>query len=490
VRAGRETPGRGPLIWLSGADPETLARSPRERRKYSGLGGIVLTTSCMAALSAAFAMRNGMRAPLWAAVPIAALWGLAIANLDRWLVAAAARRARWWQNLTTLVPRLLLALVIGAVVSTPLVLWIFHREIEAQVTQTQQDNRDRFEKDLRADARFAGLPQLEADVARLQRVADGTLTDDLAGKDPAVIQAREDFDKLDERYSAAQASAVCEFDGTCGTKKKGGGAAYQTKVKVADELRTRRDAAKRKLDAAVAAALARQDKAAGSEQATARGDLATKQAELARLTAQKQREQEQFLADSGNDRGLLAQLEALSVITDKNPTLKIAYLTLLLFITAIEIMPVLTKFLLNIGPSSAYDEILASAEAADVATARTSFEFERAQHEQRLRARAEKQRERVDEVAEHEVAVQTELRRRELDEMRTAAPERRWGLRFPGQRRDGQRRDSRRRDTTEYTRWPDDEQPTRPLGADRTGTGPSSPAASDEGDTGPRWRFN
>jgi hypothetical protein len=473
------------LIWLSGADPDTLSRSPRERRKYSGLGGIVLTTSCMAALSAAFAIRNGMRAPLWAAIPIAVLWGLAIANLDRWLVAAAARRDKWWQNLTMLVPRLLLALVIGAVVSTPLVLWIFQREIEAQVTQTQQDNRDRFEKDLRADARFAGLPQLEADVARLQRVANGTLTDDLASRDPEVARAQKEFDELDKRYSAAQASAVCEFDGTCGTRHRGGGSAYQTKLKVANELRTRRDAAKSTLDAARSAVLARQDKASGSEQAAARDDLGTKQAELARLTAQKQREQDQFLADSADDRGLLAQLEALSTITNRNATLKLAYLTLLLFITAVEIMPVLTKFLLNIGPSSAYDKILAEAEDRDVATARTSFAYEREQHEERLKARAEKQRERVDEVAEHEVAVQTELRRRELDDLRAGrtatAPTRRWGLRFPGQRRDAA-------DDPSYTQWPAEEPTTRPMGAERTGT--AAPPPAEEGDTGPRWRFN
>jgi len=31
------SPRRGLLIWLSGADPDTLSRSPREKRKYSGL---------------------------------------------------------------------------------------------------------------------------------------------------------------------------------------------------------------------------------------------------------------------------------------------------------------------------------------------------------------------------------------------------------------------------------------------------------------------
>src|SRR5687768_9331685 len=180
-------PRRGLLIWLSGADPDTLSRSPREKRKYSGLGGVVLTTACMAGLSAGFALHSGVRAPLVVAVVIALLWALAIANLDRWLVAAAGRRELWWQNLATLVPRVLLALVIGAVVSTPLVLWIFQREIQAQLTVTQQVERNTYEQKLRTDARFAVIPDLQAEVTRLQQVAAGSLVSDLVGKDPAVV---------------------------------------------------------------------------------------------------------------------------------------------------------------------------------------------------------------------------------------------------------------------------------------------------------------
>jgi hypothetical protein len=93
------------LIWLSGADLDTLSRSPRERRKFSGLGGVVLTTSCMASVSMAFALHNGVRAALWAAIVVALLWGLAIANLDRWLIVAATRRKKWWQNLASAAQR-------------------------------------------------------------------------------------------------------------------------------------------------------------------------------------------------------------------------------------------------------------------------------------------------------------------------------------------------------------------------------------------------
>lgn len=466
---------RGFLIWLSGADPDTLSRSPRERRKFSGLGGVVLTTSCMASVSMAFALHNGVRAPLWAALVVALLWGLAIANLDRWLIVAATRREKWWQNLATLVPRLLLALVIGAVVSTPLVLWIFQSEIQAQLTVTQQADRNEFETKLKADARFAPIPQLEKDVADLQKTAVGAAAGGSVADDPAVARAQTDFDRLDKQYTAAQASAICEFDGTCGTGKKGGGSAYQTKLRVAKDLRAQRDAAKRKLDAATNAALTKQGKTASGQQTEARHDLPAKQKELADLKALKEQEEDRYLVDSRNDRGLLAQIEALSTLTDSNATLKTAYLTLLLFITVVEILPVLTKFLLNIGKASAYDEILADAEKADIAVARTNLELEKKRREKEYAERAER-----------EAVVDADLRNREIARWRSeevarlrgqrakpAAETTRWRPRLPG-RRQGETT------TVGYNDWPDGE------GRDQTG-GETTSFGADSDNAG--WRF-
>ncbi|GLW33140.1 DUF4407 domain-containing protein [Actinoplanes regularis] len=465
------------LIWLSGADEDTLARSPRERRKFSGLGGVVLTTACMAAISAAFALHNGARAPLWAAVTVALLWGLAIANLDRWLVAAASRRDRWWQNLATLLPRLVLALVIGAVVSTPLVLWIFQREIQAQLTVDQQADRNRFEAALRTDNRFAPIPGLEQEVDRLQRVAAGIEVDDLVGKDPAVAQAKAAFDQLDKKWAKAEADALCENDGTCGSMKKGGGSAYQTKLKYAQELRAQRGAAAKKLEQARNAAQARQKQASVGQQANARGELPEKQAELARLKSLKAAEEDRYLVDSRNSRGLLAQIEALSEITERNATLKTAYLTLLLFITAVEILPVLTKFLLNIGPASAYDQILATAEKADVEFAKSSL---KAEQERREKEFAERSR--------REAVIGAELRDRELNRWRASELRR-----FRGQ---GEARPARTtrwlplsRNRSEqpapagYNDWPDDELGGRPA--------PVGPADGGDWDEAGRvgWRF-
>ena len=87
--AGSTAKARGGfLLWLSGADLATLEKCPSERGKFTGVGGVVLTTAVMAVVSCAFALYTGAHAPLPVAIGAALFWGLAIMNLDRWLVTA------------------------------------------------------------------------------------------------------------------------------------------------------------------------------------------------------------------------------------------------------------------------------------------------------------------------------------------------------------------------------------------------------------------
>lgn len=431
----------GLVVWLSGADPHVLAKVPRERRKFSGLGGVVLTTAIMATLSAIFALSSGVRAPLFLAIPLGLLWGLAIMNLDRWLVTAAVRRDRWYQNLAVALPRLFLALIIGAVISTPLVLWIFQREINAELDVIHQQKLDQQAQILNNDARFKGIPALQARVAKLQGIVDGTAPPESVEDDPTVKQLKAQYDALDKQYRDAQASATCELDGSCGTHHVGAGTSYQQKQRVADDLKRQRDAVGAQLASARQSATARIGNSAASARQSAADELARDRAELTRLTTLKKQESDQFAASNREDRGLLAQMEALTHFTNHSFTLKTSYLALLLFITAIEVLPVFTKFLMNLGPPSLYDEILAQAEETDKQTAATRLAAEVEIHEK-----------------------ETDRWRTEQLSMATSAPveEPRSGgggltglLGTLGQSRSTPRR--RRRSNSEYADWPDAE---------------------------------
>src|SRR5437764_14088617 len=108
------------LVRLSGADEDQLARVPQDRPKYVGMGGAVLTTAGMAMLASTLALSMALRVNFLVALLFGIAWGIAILNLDRWLIATQHQSKR--QTLALALPRFVLAVVIGAVMSTPLVL--------------------------------------------------------------------------------------------------------------------------------------------------------------------------------------------------------------------------------------------------------------------------------------------------------------------------------------------------------------------------------
>src|SRR5882757_4744150 len=74
------------LWWCAGAYQDLLKDCPSEQTKYAGLGGVILATFVLAALSAGYAIYSVFNAMLWA-VGFAVVWGLIIFNFDRFLVA-------------------------------------------------------------------------------------------------------------------------------------------------------------------------------------------------------------------------------------------------------------------------------------------------------------------------------------------------------------------------------------------------------------------
>jgi hypothetical protein len=403
----------GPLIWLSGAIRSVLDQAPTERNKFVGLGGTVLTTCSLATVSCAFALVVGVHAPVWAAIPISALWGLAIMNLDRWLVAGTPRREKWYQNLLMVVPRFLLALIIGGVISTPLVLWIFDREISAELKVLSAQKANAFTQQLDLDERYKAIPTLEAEVTKLQSIVDGTSSALTTGS-PEIAALRAQYNGLDSMYRQAQQAAICEHDGTCGTGVQGNGPEYREKLAYAESVKAERDVVKQQLDVA----LQGQSTAMTAARISAAEQLKHQQADLNQVMSQRKAEEQAFALRNAEAEGLLSRLEALSNLTARNSTLKLAYLALATFIAAIEILPVFVKFLMSLGPPSLYDRVLAESDR----TRMTEVEGEHAYREEaaktELDARLRAHREVAEDLAEDAVAADAEVRRFEIQQHR------------------------------------------------------------------------
>lgn len=318
-----------------------------------------------AVLSSTLALQMALDAPLVVAMLFGFGWGLAILSLDRWLVAANSRQERWWQNLLVALPRILMALVIGVVMSTPLVLRMFQSEIDQQLVVLQQQAQAAFEADLRADPRFVDLPDKRAEVVELQEQIAAGSADDVVLAHPEVVDATERLDAVSEAYDAAELAVACERDGTCGSGRSGAGPAFAEKVGRRDRLFGERE----QLTADLAAVVERVRATADSEAASVRRDrtaaLATLEQEVSDAERLRGQEVEAQATASADADGLLARIEALETLSAEKPVLHLAHLVLLLFLTVIECLPVLVKLFLSFGKPTRY-EVLVQQDDFDV----------------------------------------------------------------------------------------------------------------------------
>jgi hypothetical protein len=363
MRFRRGRIGNGMAV-LAGARPDVLAAAPGARARFVALGGVLLSTGGLGAVSAAFAVHMALGVWWPFALLVGLGWGAVVVNLDRMLLVGMAHDSSLKRNLVLAVPRVGLALVLGVVVATPLTLQVFHKEIDTEIVSMQAEAADAYKTSLTEDARFVHLPELEERIAAQEAiVASGGLADPgLAVVQAEVTAAQAALDQAVEVSRGLEAKAQCELDGTCGTGDAGTGQAYVQARAAADAQKAVVASARSELDAAVAAASAAEARSAQ----LAGSSLETDRAELARLTAEQDRLQAAFDAENEGSGGILLRLEALDRLGDKNATLAAAQFMLSLLFMCVEILPVLMKLLLNFSPPSAYDRLAALRDAGDV----------------------------------------------------------------------------------------------------------------------------
>jgi hypothetical protein len=133
------------FFWFcSGVHVSTLQKHPTEQNKYVGIGATIVFTGLFAALSGGYAMYfvfKGDAAAGLFAVLFGLLWGLAIFNMDRYIVSTINKNASTWKQILQATPRILLAIMIGLVISRPLELKIFDKEIREHLKVTYLNNQ-------------------------------------------------------------------------------------------------------------------------------------------------------------------------------------------------------------------------------------------------------------------------------------------------------------------------------------------------------------
>ncbi|ANJ28157.1 DUF4407 domain-containing protein [Agromyces aureus] len=394
------------LATFGGARPDVLDLAPGQRQRYLAMGLVLIATAAVSAAAASFALAMALTAPIWVAVLVGFCWGLVILAIDRMLVVGMPRQPKASANLLLALPRVALALVIGVVVATPLTLQVFEREIAAETEVMVLEAKQAFEEQLAADPRYAEIPALTESVAAQRALlADGGRAA-LAG-DADYVAAQAATAAAQAAYDEANRVWLAELDGTGGTGIVGDGPITQSKKLDRDGKLAALDAAKAAEAEAKAQAEARIETGSVAAIAQAEQTLAADSADLERLTAARDLEAARYDAAADQSTGMLARLDALWRIGERNGVLGFAHLMIALLFVCIELMPVLTKTLQNLMAPTAYDEVARITDDTIVAA-------ERERAGERLRAARDESAPRLD-VAEYRAGLRRESGRRVAD---------------------------------------------------------------------------
>ncbi|MCD6068501.1 MAG: hypothetical protein K0S33_3327 [Bacteroidetes bacterium] len=155
------------FFWFcSGASRTLLKRCPTEASKYAGIGATIFFTGLLAALSAGYALYTIFDS-LWAAIGFGFVWGAMIFNLDRFIVASIKKRNKLWLEVKVATPRILLAILLAVVISKPLELKMFEKEINRKIDQKKSEEAIKAKKLINQG--FPEITEVENKIAVLKK---------------------------------------------------------------------------------------------------------------------------------------------------------------------------------------------------------------------------------------------------------------------------------------------------------------------------------
>ncbi|WP_299670234.1 DUF4407 domain-containing protein [uncultured Polaribacter sp.] len=298
------------FITCSGVDKNIINKcSDGEQNKYVGIGATVFFTAIMATIAGSYALYTVFD-NVFIAIFFGLIWGLLIFNLDRFIVSTIKKQDSKWKEFLQASPRIALAVIIAIVISKPLELKLFEKEIN-QVLLTEKNQMTLDNKTQIAQQFSPEIAKINSEISNLKN---------------EVHVKETETNTLYETY-------IAEAEGRKGTKLLGKGSVYK-------EKREKHDVALLALN---------QLKKENSEK------VKNKELAIANLIENQKLTETKTQPIIANFDGLMARINALG----KLPWLP-SFFIFLLFL-AIETSPIFAKL---IAPKGEYDFKLEDEETA------------------------------------------------------------------------------------------------------------------------------
>lgn len=300
------------LVICSGSSISLLERTPTEINKHTGIGGVIFFTAVLASLSSGYALYSVFE-NLWAAVGFGLLWGLMIFNLDRFIVASMRKSGNFFRQFLAATPRIILAALLGVVISKPLELRIFQKEIDKQLNVIINRNKSILQDSVNL---------------RYGQLSTGISTERDA------MYAR--VNALRDEYNQASTELEKEVVGTA-TETTTGKVGYGPNAKRKAELKSDKKEALANYLAQIQPRLTELDN------------------EMDELSKKKQSELAKSAPTEDGYTGFAARIQALDELGKGNKMLGLASLFIMGVFISLEMAPVLVKL---ISPKGPYDFLL------------------------------------------------------------------------------------------------------------------------------------
>ena len=231
------------FFWFcSGANRQIIGTCPEsEQTKFVGIGATVFFTALLASISGGYALFTVFEQWIPSLI-FGVVWGLCIFNLDRFIVSSMKKNGSFWSELKQALPRIILALVIAIVISKPIELKVFEKEINQSLDKKKGELA--LEQFKLTDKKFTEIDSLKNEVELLKdevnqktasrdtlygtiiTEAEGRSITNKIGKGPVYKEKREQFEKAELELNELKINNAALITD------------LQTKIKFLDSLKT------------------------------------------------------------------------------------------------------------------------------------------------------------------------------------------------------------------------------------------------------------
>jgi hypothetical protein len=152
------------FMWrCAGADVQILEQCPKsDHVKYFCIGGFVFFTGLLAALSFFFAMET-VFGKWYVSIPLGFVWGYMIFNIDRFIISSTGKGDGTdkitWDEFKNAIPRIIMATIFGIVISAPLEVKIFEKEISDIMETEANERKKKASEDMKKTPEFSKAQQ-------------------------------------------------------------------------------------------------------------------------------------------------------------------------------------------------------------------------------------------------------------------------------------------------------------------------------------------